>query len=49
LNGVEIYKEVSAAYTSYKVGEFEGFGRDIGVAMALVFIGACETECDKPT
>ena len=50
LNGVEIYHEISAAYTSYKVAEYENFGRDMGVAMALVFIGACDPkksdECD---
>ena len=48
LNGVEIYHEMSAAYTNYKVGEYEGFGRDIGVTMALVFIGACDSKniCD---
>lgn len=52
LNGVEIYKEISAAYTNYKVGEFEGFGRDLGVAMALVFMGACDpsvTACSDST
>ena len=48
LNGVEIYKEMSAAYTNYRVKEFEGFGRDIGVSMALTFIGACNTDhCDE--
>ena len=53
LNGVEIYHEMSAAYTNYKVGEYEGFGRDIGVALALTFIGACDpksgAECDVST
>jgi hypothetical protein len=50
LNGVEIYKEISAAYTSYKVAEYENFGRDMGVAMALVLIGACDEKaeaCDE--
>jgi hypothetical protein len=42
INSVEIYQEMSAAYTNYKVAEYEGFGRDIGVALALVFIGACD-------
>jgi hypothetical protein len=47
LNGVEVYREISAAYTNYKVQEFEGFGRDLGIALALVFIGACEGKnCD---
>lgn len=40
VNGVEIYKEMSAAYTNYNAKEFEGFGRDVGVSLALVFIGA---------
>ena len=49
LNGVEIYHEMSAAYTNYNVGEYEGFGRDVGVALALIFIGACnEDECEAP-
>lgn len=43
VNGVEIYKEMSAAYTNYQAGEFEGFGRDVGIAMSLVFIGAGES------
>jgi hypothetical protein len=40
VNGVNIYKEMSAAFTNYRNSEFEGFGRDIGVALALIFIGA---------
>ena len=31
---------MAAAYTNYQEGHFEGFGRDVGIAMALVFIGA---------
>jgi len=30
---------MSAAFTNYKSGEFEGFGREVGVALALIFIG----------
>ena len=37
---------MSAAYTNYAAGEFEGFGRDLGVALALTFIGHCEEKCD---
>lgn len=44
VNGVEIYREMSAAYTNYNSKEFEGFGRDIGIAMALVFIGAGDSQ-----
>jgi hypothetical protein len=40
LNGVEIYHEMTAAYTNYKLKEYEGFGRDIGVVLALTFIGS---------
>jgi len=47
VNGVEIYKEMSAAYTNYQAKEFEGFGRDIGIAMALVFIGAGESHASN--
>ena len=47
VNGVEIYKEMSAAYTNYQAKEFEGFGRDIGVAMSLVFIGAGESHASN--
>lgn len=42
VNGVDIYHEMSAAYTNYQAKEYEAFGRDIGVAMALVLIGAVE-------
>ena len=40
LNGVDIYRELSAAYTNYLGGQYEEFGRDIGVSLALIFIGA---------
>lgn len=48
LNGVEIYHEMTAAYTNYKLHEYEGFGRDIGVVLALAFIGA-GTKTSDPT
>jgi hypothetical protein len=47
VNGVEIYREMSAAYTNYNDKKFEGFGRDIGIAMALVFIGAGDSNIDE--
>lgn len=39
VNGVDIYKELDAAYTAYLAREFEDFGRDIGSAFAHTFIG----------
>lgn len=40
VNGVDIYKEMNAAYTNYQTKNYEAFGKDIGVSLALVFIGA---------
>lgn len=40
VNGVDIYREMSAAYTNYLGKEYEAFGKDIGISMTLVFIGA---------
>jgi hypothetical protein len=40
VNGVDIYRELSAAYTNYLGAQYEDFGRDIGVSLALVFIGS---------
>ena len=39
VHGVDIYRELSAAYTNYYAKEYEMFGRDIGSALALSFIG----------
>jgi len=39
VNGISIFREMSAAYTNYSAKEFEGFGRDVGVALAMVFVG----------
>ena len=36
---MDIYRELSAAYTAYYAKEFEVFGRDVGAALALTFIG----------
>lgn len=42
VNGVDIYREMQAAYTNYLAKQYESFGKDIGVAMTLVFIGASD-------
>mgnify|MGYP006118183247 FL=1 len=47
VNGISIGKEMSAAYTNYKEKEYEGFGRDIGVALALVFVGSTESSLNN--
>jgi len=39
VNGIDIYHDLSAAYTNYLAKEFEQFGKDIGAALALTFIG----------
>ena len=39
VNGVDIYHDLSAAYTNYLAKEYEQFGQDIGAALALTFIG----------
>ena len=39
VNGVDIYKQLDAAYTSYLAKEYEDFGRDIGAALSLTFVG----------
>ena len=46
VNGVKIYLEMSAAYTAYNEAKYEQFGKDIGIAMALVFIGAGDSNID---
>mmetsp|Transcript_2653 Transcript_2653/g.4447 ORF Transcript_2653/g.4447 Transcript_2653/m.4447 type:complete len:262 (-) Transcript_2653:76-861(-) len=40
INGVEIYQEMSEAYTNYQAKEYEQFGEDLGASLALVFIGS---------
>lgn len=40
VNGVDIYREMSAAYTNYMAKEYEAFGKDVGISLALIFIGA---------
>lgn len=46
VNGVDIYKELSAAYTSYYAKEYEAFGKDVGIAVALTFIGSVQPKGD---
>jgi len=48
INGVDIYREMSAAYTNYLGKDYESFGRDIGVSLALIFIGASEAAKANP-
>lgn len=48
VNGVDIYREMSAAYTSYLAKDYESFGRDIGVSLALIFIGASDAAKANP-
>ena len=38
-NGVDIFRELSAAYTNYVAQQYEQFGMSVGSALALVFIG----------
>jgi hypothetical protein len=39
VGGVDIYRELSAAYTNFFAKQYHQFGVDIGAAFALVFIG----------
>merc|ERR1711959_259799 len=39
VGGVDIYRELSAAYTNFFAKQYEQFGIDIGSAFTLVFIG----------
>ena len=48
VNGVDIYREMSAAYTNYLAKNYESFGRDIGVSLALIFIGASDAARANP-
>jgi len=43
VNGVNIYQEMNAGYTNYLAKEYEAFGRDVGVALTMIFIGASNT------
>ena len=39
VNGVDIYRELDAAYTNFLAKEYEVFGRDLGSAFTMTFIG----------
>lgn len=40
VNGVDIYNDMNSAYTDYIAKEYEEFGKHLGAAMALTFIGS---------
>jgi len=40
VNGVDIYRELDAGFTNYLAKEYENFGRSLGSAFVLTFIGA---------
>ena len=40
VNGVDIFREMTAAYTNYKAEEYEAFGKDIGISLAMILIGS---------
>ena len=42
VSGVDVYRELSAAYTNFFAKQYEQFGIDIGAAFALVFIGPAQ-------
>lgn len=42
VSGVDIYRELSAAYTNFFAKQYHQFGIDIGAAFALVFIGPAQ-------
>ena len=48
LNGVDIYDELRAAFVNYHGRDFEAFGRDIGVLLAHVYIGANDVALLNP-
>jgi hypothetical protein len=35
---------MKAAYTNYKAQEYENFGKDIGITLAMIFIGRVRPE-----
>ena len=40
VNGVDIFNDMNKAYTAYYAKEYEEFGKNLGAAMALSFIGS---------
>ena len=53
VNGVAIYHEVDDAIAKYEASDYNGFGEDIGKALAQVFLGSSQLEfgddCEVPT
>ena len=53
VNGVAIYHEVDDAIAKYEASDYNGFGEDIGMALAQVFLGSSQLEfgddCEVPT
>ena len=46
IHGVDIYHEINDAIIQYDASNYEGFGEDVGKAMAQVLIGAEQQERD---
>jgi hypothetical protein len=44
VNGIDIYKKISDAVTSYKSGDYYNFGKDIGEALDEVFFKSSATK-----
>jgi hypothetical protein len=42
VNGVDIFNDMNSAYTDYYAKEYEEFGKHLGAAMALTFIGSMQ-------
>jgi len=42
VNGVQIYKEISAAVTDYEASQYRTFGVDTGKALAMIFLGSVQ-------
>ena len=40
VNGVDIFREMGAAYTNFKAEEYEAFGKDVGICLAMILIGS---------
>ena len=53
VNGVAIYHEVDDAIAKYESSDYNGFGEDIGRALAQVFVGSSlqgfDDDCSVPT
>ena len=47
VNSVDIYNVMSAAYTNYKAPEYEAFGKDVGISLAMILIGSVRPQDRK--